>query len=1820
MELILLYKEINNDNKGNGMKDFRFILVVLMSTFLFISLHAAEDFENPLRVSTVSNEKTEIVFSIPQYSLNHHEINGMTFSKVELESALMSGKVGYPELPVFSTTIAVPVNSTIRIDKVIAEKKHYIENVNIYPVQNLQNLQRTFDYSPSFYESKNSLTVYPESNYSVSDIQVIRDMNVVNISVQPMRFYPDSKRVEVIEEIKITIEHKSRNASPVYYENQRISRAFEPIYRGLIANYDQVRVVNPTYQEPSLLIIYGGTPNETILTQLKVWKMQRGFDVVMVGTSVTGTTTGSIKNYIQNAYNTWENPPEFVMLIGDTSGSFTIPCFTHTGGSTDYPYTHLAGNDTLGDVIIGRLSVATHNDIDTVINKILTYEKTPFLAGSEWYNKNLLIGDSQSSGVSTYIVNRYIKSLLLDYDSNHNFYEYYMVGPSASNMVTHMNAGLLHFNYRGYIGMSGFGASQVGQLNNVNMLTNCVWLTCSTGSFDGTAIVETVLRHSTAGGGLAGAITATGMATSGTTTAMNNALNGGLFYGLYPAGLPTMGQAVMFSRLYLNQVYGQSAATAKAESSVHWINLMGDPSLNLFKTVPKTFSTDLPSSIPQGTQSLRLVILDSSNQPVEDAWVTISRMNGTYISKAITNSNGVAFLEVDPEQGGTLALVVSKEGFAPKIAPVITNQGATVAVENYLVNDFSGNNNGQINPGETIALTVNIKNYTSTDLSNLTATISSESDLVSFTNQTLNIGSIGAGATQNFTDAFTFDVSPLTPDKSLLPLTITITNGVDTWVSYLLPEIKGIDMDVMSMNTEFNNNYVDIDTPTNIYFNLKNNGSYTAYNLNATLISRSMFLAVLDSTAFIGNVIPGQTVSNSNDMFFVNIASSVIPGMFLRAELRITDNAGYEEIIPIRILAGNKETTDPVGPCEYGYVIYDITDVEYEDAPVYDWLEISTIGQNTGINDVTGGQEEDQAIVSLPFTARYYGLEYDQITICSNGFFTFAHTEQKDFRNLPLPGPIAPKTMVAPYWTDLVVGASQGGGGVYTYYDQENHAFIVQWDKARIVSDYPGSTGVTLVPGVEVTFQAIIYNPEFHATPFGDSPLKFQYKDFHPGVAGTDRHPMNYITVGFHDHTELRGLSYVYNNRYVDSPGAATITNEFALYITQPSILNEEPYMIIDQVFFHDQNGNDIIEAGEYLNIGVRLTNAGLQPAENLSANIVFNSPFISIVNGSSDYPVIESMTSGSNLNYFTVLVSSNTPNNHSISGTLEIINNDKVWFRNFEFTVRKPSLTYRSYLINDINGNGNGILEEGENAKLIINLTNTTLLDINNVIAMISSTSPHLTINHGSVVVNSISRLSGYQCVFDITVSDNVGDITSIPFTLNVTSSNAPTLNLNLNLGLNQSGVLLQESFESWLPSGWIIQYYFPSWSLSDTNNAGGTAPEVKFTGSNAADGLSRMITPTMDASEISNALLTFRHKANVVSPGVTIGVATRANYSDWQVVWSQELTENIPARIENVAINNAHLGSTNLQLSWFIQGNYNAISEWFIDDVFLQTAFGNTAILSGRINIEDYDSDIRNIRVKAGDYITSANTDSTYTLYILPGTFNRFEALHPYTEGSFYSNIQVEAGELLSDYDFDLLYRVPPKDLYANVNEDGVVTLHWQHQYNYNQNPLNFSHFNVYRQINSTVFEKIAETNQMTFTETLDKDYRYRYYIRARYENGISDSTTHIFIDPNIVPDSDLVEMPLVFEVKQNYPNPFNPVTNIAFTIPEAGNVNIKIFNVKGQLVKNLKNEFMDKGQHIVQWNGTNDYNKSVSSGIYFIRVENNKQSAIRKALLLK
>jgi Leucine-rich repeat (LRR) protein len=93
----------------------------------------------------------------------------------------------------------------------------------------------------------------------------------------------------------------------------------------------------------------------------------------------------------------------------------------------------------------------------------------------------------------------------------------------------------------------------------------------------------------------------------------------------------------------------------------------------------------------------------------------------------------------------------------------------------------------------------------------------------------------------------------------------------------------------------------------------------------------------------------------------------------------------------------------------------------------------------------------------------------------------------------------------------------------------------------------------------------------------------------------------------------------------------------------------------------------------------------------------------------------------------------------------------------------------------------------------------------------------------------------------------------------------------------------------------------------------------------------------------------------------------------------------------------------------------------------------------------------------------------------------------------------------------------------------------------------------------------------------------------------------------------------LPTKFELEQNYPNPFSSSTSISYKLNEQSNISVEIYNILGQVVKEFKVGMQVAGIHGIVWDGTNNFGKKVTQGIYFCRLQTSERTASRKMVLL-
>jgi hypothetical protein len=121
-------------------------------------------------------------------------------------------------------------------------------------------------------------------------------------------------------------------------------------------------------------------------------------------------------------------------------------------------------------------------------------------------------------------------------------------------------------------------------------------------------------------------------------------------------------------------------------------------------------------------------------------------------------------------------------------------------------------------------------------------------------------------------------------------------------------------------------------------------------------------------------------------------------------------------------------------------------------------------------------------------------------------------------------------------------------------------------------------------------------------------------------------------------------------------------------------------------------------------------------------------------------------------------------------------------------------------------------------------------------------------------------------------------------------------------------------------------------------------------------------------------------------------------------------------------------------------------------------------------------------------------------------------------------------------------------------------------------------------------------------------------------KYSHPFSSRDVFVFNPTILASVNQLRDVPTVFTLEQNYPNPFNPNTTFRFLIPQQSKVILSIYNILGQRVATVVNEYKEPGEYSALWNGRNELGLPVASGMYIYHISAGNYTAAKKMMLLK
>lgn len=262
---------------------------------------------------------------------------------------------------------------------------------------------------------------------------------------------------------------------------------------------------------------------------------------------------------------------------------------------------------------------------------------------------------------------------------------------------------------------------------------------------------------------------------------------------------------------------------------------------------------------------------------------------------------------------------------------------------------------------------------------------------------------------------------------------------------------------------------------------------------------------------------------------------------------------------------------------------------------------------------------------------------------------------------------------------------------------------------------------------------------------------------------------------------------------------------------------------------------------------------------------------------------------------------------------------------------------------------------------------------------------------------------------------------------------------------------------------------------------------------------------------------------------------------------------------------------------------------------------------------------------------YTTTSDENGRYKLGVHPGIVSMLTADkdgYDMTSPLFgYTNINVGDGQTVSGQDF----------IFAANSEAMFISGNVKYENNANANNVYVAA--VENDAESEEGYRILHTDENGFFQ-FDGLYS-GYWKVGIYEDGYISEPPLFYTD--VMPGDQItdanftlktstgvaagaaLQLPTQFKVTQNYPNPFNPEfksasTQIHFTLAKPAEVNVIIYNINGQVVKQFQQGRLNGGQHQVLWNGRDEIGRVVPTGVYFYRVMAGNKSQTRRMILVR
>lgn len=693
--------------------------IILVALICFSALSVAQN----CLVKQSDYSKIRLQFSTPQPTVTQTSILKHEFCALTLTGFYSQTAAGLPALPSLVKIIEVPLGDglyfnieSIECDTIDAAILGIDEA--IVPAQPSRSKS---DISPATLVMDKA--AYGRNEFcgapliELNSLGVARNRNLASVSYSPIRWNPATNQLIVVKSLSITIQQRNADIAATKRMQQLYA---SPAFNSSSNVINSLGSKDNHTNAPLRYTIVAHSSFRGALDDFAAWKTRKGFLVDLVYTDDTnvGSSTSSIKNYLQGLYDnaTATSPaPTYVLFVGDIA---QVPAFILTSAPystetqhSDLSYCCWTGNDNLPDCYYGRFSAQNLSQLEPQISKTLMYEQYTFPDPSYLGTAALIAGvDGGYSGDNAYNYGDpamdYVAKTYITTANGFNNIVYYKnntsfapagVTVTGSSQASGTSAALrdLYNNGCGFVNYTAHGSTtswgdpsftnnNVAQMSNNDkpmvMIGNC----CLTNSFQIDACFgETLLRK----GNNAGAVGYIGGSNStywtedfywtvGIRSNINNTMNAnydannlGMYDRLYHSHNETYDKwyLSMGAMIQAGNMAVQASTTGNGMKEYYWqiYHVMGDPSLMPYiHGVPFPITANVPAAANVGSTSLTI-------NTIPYAYIGFTDENNNLIGAAFADANGVATLSFQAlSNPGEYQIVITAQGYQPRIQTI----------------------------------------------------------------------------------------------------------------------------------------------------------------------------------------------------------------------------------------------------------------------------------------------------------------------------------------------------------------------------------------------------------------------------------------------------------------------------------------------------------------------------------------------------------------------------------------------------------------------------------------------------------------------------------------------------------------------------------------------------------------------------------------------------------------------------------------------------------------------------------------------------------------------------------------------------------------------------------------------------------------------------------------------------------------------------------------------------------------------------------------------------------------------------------------------